>query len=315
MLALDGVYVVGQTSEAPEFVPLEAPSDAEVLRLAETVARRVMALFKRRNLGTEEDSGPPREPELSDVYVASTAGRVAAGHRTGQRVKGLKSGGDNVDVEDAAGRSGQRCGSASGFSLHANVGVPAGDRQRLARLIRYVARPPLCADRLDGMEDGRLVYRFKTPWRDGTDRVMFEPEDFVARLAALVPKPRAHLIRFSGVLAPAAKWRAAIVPSQPAEADTLALPDTAAAGAPIEREANAVPGRRRNYLWADLLRRTFAIDVLACGHCGGPSASAGRHFPTQQHPQDSGVPRTALTSTATRARTPRRVPIRLARTL
>jgi hypothetical protein len=35
----------------------------------------------------------------------------------------------------------------------------------------------------------------KTPYRDGTTHVMFEPEDFIARLAALVPKPRAHLIR------------------------------------------------------------------------------------------------------------------------
>jgi hypothetical protein len=35
----------------------------------------------------------------------------------------------------------------------------------------------------------------KTPYRDGTTRVLFEPEDFMARLVALVPKPRAHLIR------------------------------------------------------------------------------------------------------------------------
>ncbi len=32
------------------------------------------------------------------------------------------------------------------------------------------------------------------------------------RLAALVPRPRLHLIRFHGVLAPHAKLRAAIVP-------------------------------------------------------------------------------------------------------
>ena len=33
------------------------------------------------------------------------------------------------------------------------------------------------------------------------------------RLAALVPRPRLHLIRFHGALAPHAKLRAAIVPS------------------------------------------------------------------------------------------------------
>jgi hypothetical protein len=38
------------------------------------------------------------------------------------------------------------------------------------------------------------------------------PLEFMQRLAALVPRPRLHLIRFHGVLAPHAKLRAAIVP-------------------------------------------------------------------------------------------------------
>ncbi len=35
-----------------------------------------------------------------------------------------------------------------------------------------------------------MRYRLKTPYRDGTMYVIFEPLDFMARLAALVPKPR-----------------------------------------------------------------------------------------------------------------------------
>jgi hypothetical protein len=47
-------------------------------------------------------------------------------------------------------------------------------------------------------------YPLKTPYRDGTtgDRrshAIFEPLDFIARLAALVPKPRVNLTRFHGV--------------------------------------------------------------------------------------------------------------------
>ena len=38
-----------------------------------------------------------------------------------------------------------------------------------------------------------MVYTLKTPYRDGTTQVAFEPIDFVARLAALVPKPRVNL--------------------------------------------------------------------------------------------------------------------------
>jgi len=49
---------------------------------------------------------------------------------------------------------------------------------------------------------GRVRYQLKTPYRDGTTHVLFEPLDFLARLAALVPKPRVNLIRYHGQLAP-----------------------------------------------------------------------------------------------------------------
>ncbi len=41
----------------------------------------------------------------------------------------------------------------------------------------------------------KVVYTLKTPYRDGTTQVAFEPVDFIARLAALVPKPRVNLTR------------------------------------------------------------------------------------------------------------------------
>ena len=47
-----------------------------------------------------------------------------------------------------------------------------------------------------------MRYQLKTPYRDGTTHVIFEPLDFIARLAALVPKPRVNLTRFHGVFAP-----------------------------------------------------------------------------------------------------------------
>ena len=40
-----------------------------------------------------------------------------------------------------------------------------------------------------------------------------EPLEFMERLAALVPRPRLHLIRFHGVPAPNAKLRSKIVPA------------------------------------------------------------------------------------------------------
>jgi hypothetical protein len=37
----------------------------------------------------------------------------------------------------------------AGFSLHAGMGVEAGERGKLERLTRYVSRPPVAVERLD----------------------------------------------------------------------------------------------------------------------------------------------------------------------
>jgi hypothetical protein len=52
------------------------------------------------------------------------------------------------------------------------------------------------------LSDGRIRYTLKTPYRDGTTHVLFEPLDFLARLAALVPNPKVNLTRYHGVFAP-----------------------------------------------------------------------------------------------------------------
>jgi hypothetical protein len=56
--------------------------------------------------------------------------------------------------------------------------------------------------RLSLTEHGQVRYSLKNPWRDGNSHVIFEPLDFIARLAALIPKPRVNLTRFHGVFAP-----------------------------------------------------------------------------------------------------------------
>src|SRR6266404_4818759 len=84
---------------------------------------------------------------------------------------------------------------------------------RFERLARYCARPPIAMERLEPLADGRLLYRFKRPWRDGTTHVVFEPLELLEKFVAIIPAPKAHLVRYSGILGPAAKWRALIVPA------------------------------------------------------------------------------------------------------
>jgi hypothetical protein len=56
--------------------------------------------------------------------------------------------------------------------------------------------------------------QLKTPYSDGTTQVIFEPLDFIAKLAALVPKPRVNLTRFHGVFAPNSKHRVDVTPAK-----------------------------------------------------------------------------------------------------
>jgi hypothetical protein len=83
------------------------------------------------------------------------------------------------------------------------------------------------------------------------------------RLAALVPRPRRHLIRFHGVLAPNAKLRALAVPQGP-EVPKQATDPTAAAECEIET-TQARPG---HISWARLLKRVFDIAMQGCPDCG-----------------------------------------------
>jgi hypothetical protein len=112
---------------------------------------------------------------------------------------------------------------------------------------------------LGQLPDGRLSYRLKTPWRNGTTH---EPLELLGRLAA--PAPRQNLIRFHGVFGPASKWRSSILPAGGARS----TPDAAAPCACTD-QVKETSRRRPNYSWARLMARVFEIDVLECPQCKG----------------------------------------------
>ncbi len=120
--------------------------------------------------------------------------------------------------------------------------MPANDRARLERLCRYVARPPLASDRLERGPEGRLVYRLRHRWRDGTTHVLFEPLELLERLAALVPPPRFNLVRYHGVLGPAASHRKTVVAGASAPQSSAPAADDAAAGARTNDRGHVAQG-------------------------------------------------------------------------
>jgi hypothetical protein len=145
-----------------------------------------------------------------------------------------------------------------------------GNRRQtgLENLCRYVARPAAATERLSRLPDGRVLYRLRHRWRDGTSQVIFEPLDLVGKLAALVPPPRFNLVRYHGVLAPSAEWRFRIVPAGSTDTDrSISCPDCSRQTGP--QEHNRSKGHARNYSWAELMKRVFGYDVLKCDTCGG----------------------------------------------
>jgi hypothetical protein len=262
-LVLDGVFTrsVGDTLR---FEPTPPPTDEEVGIVLATICTRVRRLLRHRGLDAEAAVVPPdavaeESPALAGISSASIQGRVALGRRAGARVWRL---GEEPDAPWLLS-SAPRHARLEGFDLHANVAVPAGDRTRLEQLCRYLLRPAVSQDRLRLLGDGRIVLALKTAWADGTRHLLFEPLELLEKLAALTPRPRVNLILYHGVLAPHARWRARVV--------AYGRVSTAAAPNPPESSGEDAIARpaHRHWPWAQLMRRAFEIDVLACPRCGG----------------------------------------------
>jgi len=112
------------------------------------------------------------------------------------------------------------------------------------------SRPPVSTKRLSMTRNGRVRYELKTPWRNGTTHVIFEPLDFISRLVALVPRPRVNLTRFHGVFAPNSKYRARVTPARRGKHKKCHPAD----------KADQTPAEKRaSMTWAKRLKRVFNI--------------------------------------------------------
>jgi hypothetical protein len=139
------------------------------------------------------------------------------------------------------------------------VAAQAWERDKLERLCRYISRPAVSEKRLSLTSAGNICYQLKTAYRDGTTHVIFEPLDFIAKLASLVPKPRVNLTRFHGVFAPNSKYRLTVTPAKRGKGKQRG-----------DLKEDKTPDERRSAMtWAQRLKRVFNIDVEICSRCGG----------------------------------------------
>ena len=99
-------------------------------------------------------------------------------------------------------------------------------------------RPAVSEKRLSPTSNGNVRYQLKTPDRDGTTHVIFDPLDFIARLAALVPKPRFNLTRYNGVFAPNSRYRGRVTKAKRGRGGRRASTGDPQAPTPAQRRAS-----------------------------------------------------------------------------
>ena len=139
---------------------------------------------------------------------------------------------------------------------------------------------------MEWSRDGRVLLRLRRPWSDGTRAIGFEPVELIEKLAAMIPRPRTNMLVYHGAFGPRGVYHERRPAAPPrgegrdkAESEPAARPvwgggDAAVWAPPVETRPpipRGPPGgyvRPVHHAWADLLRRTFAVDVLAC-ECGG----------------------------------------------
>jgi hypothetical protein len=248
LIALDGAY----DEQGAELVwhALGHLKTSEVGVVLERTRRRIEKHLRRRGLLVEDDGAEGDADPESNLAASAVSGQAPpAGPQWKHGLQPLEA--------HALAYDKPLCASLDGFTLHAATRAGAHDQAGCEALLRYVLRPPIAQERVEHRPDGLVRITLKKAYADGTVAVDMDPLSLLCRLATSVPPPRFHTVRYAGVLASASPWRSRIAPKPPPEA----------AAATGESET---PKRAGGYRpWAELLARTFGVDVLACPKCQG----------------------------------------------
>ena len=150
-----------------------------------------------------------------------------------------------------------------GFSLFIGSPIAADDRDRLARLLRYLMRSPVSFKRLKYDErTGKVEMRLK---RDQI-KVFNHAVDFLAALARHVPRPRQQTVTYAGHYANAT----GNLSSKSTEAEEE-----------LQEQPRAA-SKSRYIPWNLLVLRCWAVDPELCPRCG---ETMGRDKPIYKQPE------------------------------
>ena len=166
---------------------------------------------------------------------------------------------DHASMSQNPPHRGRLCLGSGGFTIHGATKVNPMDRPALERLVNYMGRPALSAKSVSLAGD-TVTYQLKRPLKSGATSIKMPLDRFIRRLASLIPLPKKHLVRHHGIFARAHPLRPKII-KNPGVLKTF-----------TGKLPNPETGRKlvANTSWADLLRRSFKIDISICSDCGGP---------------------------------------------
>jgi len=141
---------------------------------------------------------------------------------------------------------------ASGFSVNGQVYLPAGDKERIKRLCRYIARPPLSFERIQYHRNTGQVTIFKHKKdRKGKRQIACQIHvmELLLRLRNQIPPKGTHAQRYYGRYSSKVRGQRKKKESQ------------------IQIQSS--PRKKvRNKAWAVMISQVFEVDPLTCVNCG-----------------------------------------------
>jgi hypothetical protein len=169
ILCLDGVFseVGGKT----KFFNVPTLTDRDTENILKSITVKILKHLRRLGY-LSKDGDIIENPEADDLFkdhdslaqatASSIAGKIAFGPNAGRYVTKIGSGFGYEEETPLV--KGSRCCSLNGFSLHANTSTKSMQRDKLYKLIEYIARGPISNKRLEITKAGLVKLELKTPW-------------------------------------------------------------------------------------------------------------------------------------------------------
>lgn len=148
-LYTDGVF--HENTNAEEVFREIIPNHEDITKITKILKQRLIRLMEKSESNSHEYNW---QSDLAELSVQNRDDKFQLPLKIGK-------------VGDLPFREfiGKRCFYEDGFSLHANVKIPANQRDALEKLCRYILRGPIAKDRISYDQGGVVKLKLKTAYK------------------------------------------------------------------------------------------------------------------------------------------------------